>query len=295
MNILGLVFSILLILSFGFYACWDKMILTRKIDATFIGQANVSRQLQNAYESQIYNRTGKLTEFKGKKEKKEKPEKEEKEIPEPPKINPECARFNLWLLIEKGRESQRLLYDQLAHMLRLFYKDALFPESPRLEYRFLDTWIAHIKLAIAESSNQPILLEKIDLKNPSLQILYYHMLRGAEGKYPVLLDFVKVAQMSEKSPEKLCLTHATPEMLSVFFGKAAEAVYKELHGENLAVTNEIIEDICRRHSHTLFDNKIFDLVAVTTPKHNSSNEMILVEEDEATKISFRRKVQMTKL
>lgn len=296
MNVMGLVFSIIMILSFGFYACLEKQSIIRRIDRTFIGQATVSRKIQTIFEKECFNKKRALKKPIKKPKTSPKANKTQKKTPKVLQINPECSRLNLWPLVMSGREENQLLYEQLAQLLRLFYKKplfALFPEQTKLEYRFLDTWIASIKASLLEKPDQPVTLEKIALKDKSLQNLYYNMLRGAEEAFPTLLDFVKVEQVSSK-PEKLCLCHATPQLLSVFFGEAAQAIFDEFHGDNLLVTEEVIENIYRRHEYSIFDRKLFDLLAVTSPKHELSPDMILVEKDTETKISIRKKVHIPK-
>ena len=294
MNVMGLVFSILLVLSFGFYAGLEKEAILRRLDKTFIGSANVSRKIMNAYESESYKEIRSTKKPK----KKSAPPKETavKTIPLPPKINPPCARLNLWPLLTTGREENQLLYEELAELLRVFYKKHLFhffSDPSHLEYRLLDLWIAGLKHSLTEKPDTPIVLEKTDLNDPSLQILYYNMLRGAEWQYPSLLDFVKVIQVKDKE-EKLCLFHATPELLSVFFGNAAKAIYEEMHSDKIIVTEEMIEEICRTHQYTLFNKELFDLLSLTRVKHEKSSEITLIEEDPVSHISLRKKIYLQK-
>ena len=54
MNILGLVFSLLLILSYGFYACWDKQWASSRLRTTYVGNEKITRQVLNHYQSEFY-------------------------------------------------------------------------------------------------------------------------------------------------------------------------------------------------------------------------------------------------
>lgn len=293
MNILSLVFSILIILSFGFYACMEKGVALRRLDATFIGQSNANRKILSKYENEIFNKIRSPKKIKTKKGDTKKPKTAKGKRPnqEISRLNPECARINLWPLIQEGREEHQLLYEQVAILLRTFYKAPLFgffSEKPGLEYRFIDSWLPTLK---ALKPDEPVILEKIALKDASLQMFYYKMLRGSKEQYPSLLDLVKV---SPSSDERVCLFHATPQLLSVFFGNAAEAVYEELHKDHILVTEEMIEETCRKHRFALFDKNIFALLELGRPKHKNSLEKTILEEDAETHISLRKKVYLQK-
>jgi hypothetical protein len=135
-------------------------------------------------------------------------------------------------------------------------------------------------------------LEKAAFKDRSLQTLYYNILRGSKEKYPPLLDFIKATLPPDKK-EKVCLLHATPHMLAVFFGSAAEAIYKEMHSETLAVTEERIEELCRLHHGSQVPKELFELLNLSRFKHPPCSEITLWKEDEATKTSMRKKVYPT--
>ena len=293
MNILALVFSILMILSFGFYTAMEKDHLLRRIDKTFLGQSHAARKLLYKYENESFNAIS-LTKKVKKDTTTEKP-KQKSAAKKPPKkapeINPECARLNLWPLVEEGREEHQLLYEQLASLLRLFYKEHLFThfsDKTGLEHYFLSTWIKSIK---ALDSEQPPVLEKIALTDPSLQMLYYKMLKGAKGRYPSLLDLVKISPITK---EKICLHHANLDLLTLFFGDAAQAVYNELHGDHIIVTEEMIEEACRKGRYTTLDKELFTLLELSRSSHKKSLEKTLVGEDASTHISLRKKVYLRK-
>lgn len=305
MNVLSFVFSILFLLTFAFYACIHRQILTHKIQKTFDSQNIVRRKLAASYEGEVYKaiQTMKKNETEKKttssKTPKQKKEKKKEEIP---KINPECAKLNLWPLLEqiqkdkKDEEENPELYEKAAHLFRLFYQKPLLSGAlakERSEYRFLDEWIACMKEELLKERREEFVLEKIAFKDKTLQALYYNMLRGAETEYPSLLDLVKVKNPKGRK-EKLCLLHATPAMISIFFGEAAAAVYEEMHSETLAVTKERIDELCRLHHHPIQNKDVFDLLNLSRFKHPEASEITLLEEDEESKITLRKKVQKPK-
>ncbi len=300
MNILGFVFSILFLLTFGFYACIHRQTLTHKLQKTFDSQWILERKLQAAYESEVYKE---IPAMKNPKKKSSSP-KTPKQIPkekkeEIPKINPECARLNLWPLIEqaqkegKDEEINPELYEKTAQILRLFYQKPLLSslsQKERVEYLFLDEWIACMKAELLKERKKEFILEKIAFKDETLQTLYYHMLRGGKESYPSLLDLVKVKETKENT-EPICLLHATPTMISVFFGETANAIYSEIHSKELAVTEERIGELCRLHHYPVQNKDVFKLVRLSKLVHKGPSEITLLEEDEEMKISLRKKVR----
>ena len=54
MNILGLIFSLLLILAFGFQVCWEKQVNSNRLHSTFISHEKANRTILNSYQSEIY-------------------------------------------------------------------------------------------------------------------------------------------------------------------------------------------------------------------------------------------------
>ncbi len=295
MNILPLVLSILLILTFGFYSCLEKEAAVYRTNKTFVIQNKLSRGLLKTYEEHHYDAIKAAKKIKSPHEvsSSKRKEKTVREIPEPPPINPECSRLNLWPLLQADKKEHPLLYEQLAQLLRLYYQKPLFrffSERSDFEYQFLDAWLDILKKNLSGASKgKPILLEKAAFSDRSFQILYYNMLRGSKEKYPPLLDFIKAARPLDPQ-EKLCLLHATPGMLAVFFGEAAGAIYDEMHGKTLAVTEERIEELCRTHHGPLIAKELFQLLNLSRFKHPPPPEITLFEEDKQTKTSMRKKV-----
>ena len=297
MNILGIVFSMLLIFSFGFYACLEKQVAIHQIHKTFLAQAKIHHQILSDCEEKNYKSIKAIRKKTLSKGASSSPKASKKSSEKPltiPLVNPECARLNLWPLLQKEEkeEGRPPLYEQLAHLLKIYYEKplfAFFSDRSELEYRFLDAWLLEIRKILAQKPQEPILLEKIAFKDSSLQTLYYNMLRGSKNKYPPLLDFVKIKQVAKES-EKLCLLHATPTMLSVFFTTAANAIYEEMHKETLVITEERIEELCRQHHAAAPPKELFQLLSLSRFSHPSTPETTFWEEDGETKLSIRQKI-----
>ncbi len=298
MNLLGLVFSLLLILSYGYYACWEKQSGANRLRGTYLGHQKVNRKILNSYESEVYER---LRHKKGETDPKPHAEKlglkQETQTPaiSKPPLNADCAKINLWPLIQNGREENPLLYEMAANLLRTFYAGSLYENKPRLEYRLLDEILASSKSALQKKS--PFALEKLAFSEKPLQILYYKMLKGTKshdlsGKsgYPSLLDYIKV----EMAEEKICLFHAHPDILAAIFGpKAAPKLFDEMHKEKAPpFTREKIEQICSESHFVSLDPGIFDLLEIGRTNHRLGIKKTLVENDPETQVSLRKNVYL---
>ncbi len=284
MNILTLVFSLMLIFSFGFYASWDKHMTGRRLRGTYISHQEASRAIFNQFESKIYkdisgvnptpNRT-RHSQKKGGKEKKKSP---------PIPFNWECARLNLWPLMQEGKEAHALLYEWAAHLIRTFYAPFL-PKEKRFEYHFLDVWIASAKQA--HQKEESFSLEKVSLLDPDLQILYYKMLKGtkkwnlAQGEgYPPLLDYVKGVPFDEK----ICIFHAHPDMLTVIFNsKMAFKLHSAIHKkkESAPLTKELIERLSFESHLVGLDPALFTLLELSGySSHQEKNKVFVANQGE---------------
>lgn len=248
MNILGLVFSLLLILSYAFYACSDKQKGSTRLRTTYIGHETVHRKILNSYQSEVYKNMGRsgqsssipIPELEAEEELPD--EAEEKATPAKPKkpdLNHECAKLDLWPLAQEGRENHLALYELAAKLIRTFYAPLNVKEK-NFEYHFLDALLTAIK---THPQGAPFAFEKLEL--PGYQPLYYKMLRGtkewdlaAQIGYPPLLDYIKASS----SKEKVCLFHAHPDVLTYLFGpKVAAALYPAIHQQGTALTKELVE------------------------------------------------------
>jgi len=291
MNILGLVFSLLLILSYGFYACWEKQSGAARLRGTYLGNQIVNRKILNRYESEVYERLRRKKTDGAIKETAEK----ESQPPLNAKIplNCDCAKINLWPLIQEGREEHQVLYEMAAKLLRTFYTRGLY-DKPRLEYRLLDAILASSKSALQKKT--PFALEKLSLGDESLQLVYYKMLKGtkewdlrSEIGYPSLLDYIK----AEQTEEKICLFHAHPDLIGVFFGiKAAQKLFAEMHKENaISLTREAIEQICGEFHLVSLEPELFNLLEIGRTNH-PIGKITLVEQDQETHVSLRKNVYL---
>ena len=292
MNLLGLVFSLLLILSYGFHACWEKQTANARLRGTYLGAQKTNRKLLNRYESEIY---GQLRKKKISGEPKEESEKENPEKMKPkPFQNGECAKMNLWPLLQKGREEHPLLYESAANLLKTFYSASLFEQKPRFEYRMLDALLAAAKL---QSQQEQYGLEKIDLGDETLQKIYYRMLKGPQTgeNRRSLLDYLKIEPHgSEKATGKICLFHADPDLLALFFGvKAGSRLFDEMHQEKAPLlTKETIEQICSEARTPLLKPELFEILEIGRKNHPIGAKRTLVAEDPETHVSLRRSVYL---
>lgn len=294
MNILGLVFSVLLILSYGFYACWDKQLASSRLRTTYVSHEKVNRKILNSYQSKVYDHLG--SQKKTPEPHEEETDEEEVSQPAQPKskkpdLNRECARLNLWPLIQEGREAHPTLYELAAKMIRTFYSP-LQNQKKRFEYHFLDALLAAAKAALQQRT--PFALEKVDLNDADLQRIYYKMLKGTKQwdlslglGYPSLLDYVK----AERSTEKICLFHAHPDLITALFnGKIAASLYAEIHQkEGPAVTKELVEKVCSEHHQISVDPELFKLLEFGKPFHEEHKKTFIAEEGE---ISLRKNLYL---
>jgi len=289
MNILPFVFSILLVLSFSAAALFQKHFSSRRSHTAFLGlrQAELSI-LRQSEEKQFQELPGIPIELP----KKTKPSNPtQKSDPAPwPVVNPVCSRLNLYPLIIDGRTLHPALYDLAANTLRLFYHDQ-FGSEKRMEYRLLDALLAGAKKELPHMGAD-LPLETIPLSSPSLQLLYYKLLKGtkhsnlfsAQG-YPSLIDFFKI----EQAVGKICLFHAHPHMLTSFFGlKSSPHLYQLLHQEKFKAGIELEALLLLANDpHLAFTQApTWDLLDLTHTRHNKLPET-LVAEDEPTGILLR--------
>lgn len=270
MNLLGLVFALLLIFSYGSYAVWDKHVTGNRLRNTHLSHKRANRALLNEFESNFYNNTLKRhktgpsqTSHKSKKEVFEEEVNEDEKIPE---INKECSRLNLWPLIQEGRESHTALYELAAKMIRTFY-DPLLPKEKRFEYRFLNVWLASAKKCI-QGEEGAFSLEKITLLDSDLQKIYYKMLKGTKKwdleeniGYPPLQDYIK----AEPHESKICVFHAHPDMVATLFNrKLAIKLCGEIHKKGGApLTRELIERLGNEAHIFSIDPALFELIQLS--------------------------------
>lgn len=293
MNVLGLVFSLILILTYGFFSCWEKEYGSHRLCNTYLGHEKVNREILLKYERELYEKfRTKPSTSETHKEASPKKQEEENSSPKVPELNLGCARLNLMPLIKEGREEHPQLYELAAKLLRIFYSKSLFESKARFEYQFLDRFLSAAKIAL--NKNTPFALEKISFKDLKDQILYYKMLKGIKGwnlasGSPTLIDYFQFKDSKEE--DKICLFHAHPDLIAVLFGhKAAGKLFQEMHKKDApALTKEKIEQICSE-SHITLDPDLLELIQFGKPNHDPDSKITLIETDDSTHISLRKNV-----
>jgi hypothetical protein len=290
-NILGLIFALILILSYGFYASWEKQNASTHLRSTYVGHQKANRKILNRYQSLVYSK------FNGKSgqeavESDSSLESNDPKQPKPIELNRSCAKINLWPLIQEGRESHPLLYELTAKMIRTFYSALQPPQEKRFEYHFLDQLLSSVKLALQEEPT--FALEKTSFTEAHLQRLFYKMLKGTKKwdllthtGYPSLLDYVKV----EPSQEKVCLFHAHSDMLIVLFGeKIGSALHTLAHQKEAPpITPELVQRISSELHQISIDPDLFNLVQIGRPIHEEAKKTFIAE-DETSNVSLRKNV-----
>jgi hypothetical protein len=296
MNAIGFVFCILAILSFGAIAAFEKQVGAYRLRAGYLGHIAANRQILDQTTSEFYASLKQAPEQEAKeKGEKEKRETQNQEPADPPALNPHCARLNLFPLVERDFKEAEDLYEAAAKLLRVFYGEALFGKKVRAEYKFLDACLKEARLqAMGEGSSA---LEKISLHDPQLQMMYYKMLKGTKKNdllagvgYPSLLDYVKI----ERTASKICLFHAHPNLLAVFFTpKGAAKLYAAMHVPKApALSRENIERICHEVHAPLLDPEVLDLFEIDRQRHGPVSETTLIGKDPDTHVSLRKVVAL---
>ena len=283
MNMIGFVFCVLAALALGSILDLEKQLGTHRLGLSYLGNLAANRQILDQTTSDFY--ASLKADKKKEKEERERQEKEGKEeIPAPPAINPPCAAINLAPLLETDLIQDRALYEMTAKLLRTFYGDTLFENKPRAEYKFLDLLLIELRL------QKSTLLEKVSFKDPGLQAIYYKMLKGTKdgSGYPSLLDYVKI----EHALSKICLYHAHPNLLSVFFTeKSALKIYEAMHRPKASILSpENIVRICQEVHAPLLDVKIFDLLDTAPHSQNRAAKSTILGIDPQTHVSLRKVV-----
>lgn len=283
MNILGLVFSLLLIMSYTFFSISDKHVTSTRVRNVNQGMHNANREILNKYQSLLYKGLNARSTHK----EETTAAVQHPAKPKAPELNRECAKFNLWPLIQEGRKTHPQLYELTAKMLRTLYGHNLFQKEKRGEYAFLNALIASGK-----NENR---IEKIVMPTPELKRLYYKMLKGTktyqlagDGIAP-LSDFLKI----ENSNTKICLCHAHPDLLAAIFSpEVACKLYAELHQKNPPpLTKELIENVCLQGHYSLSDLMIFELLELGRPHHLETKKTLLAE-DEKSHVSLRKNIYL---
>lgn len=298
MNILGFIFCILTVLSLGAMVAFEKQVSAFRLRVSYLGHIVANRDIFNQSVSEFYDclKSHSPPGEKEEKEKKPKSESSESHLPPAPLINPHCARLNLSPLIAVNgmySNSEKSLYEITAKLLKTFYGEALFESKARAEYDFLDSFLKEARNQTTEN----FFLEKVVFKDSDYQEIYYKMLKGMKQNnileeigYPSLLDYIKI----DLSKTKICLFHAHPNLLSVFFtSKAATKLYAALHTPKTpAITQETIERICQEVHAPILNLDLFDFIELHSKQHPPHSKGIMVGKDPESHISLRKVVSL---
>lgn len=279
MNILGIVSTLLVLLSFGALLSFEKQTGSARLRPYYLGQKAACRDLLNQCESKYYASIQRIQSSETKQDADKKPLSKKKKSPEIPPFNPSCARLNLFPLLTRGARTESYLYQASLQLLKTCYGKSLFQGNDREVERFFTQFLQ------AAAQAPELSLEKISFPSPELQRLYYTLLKGTKkrdlaqgiGLAP-LADFFKI----DPSPGKICLRHAHPDLLAALFCPSkAERLYREIH----ASCPESMERICIKLQIPLLYLDLFqDISGICKEKETS-----LLGEDPDTGISLRKK------
>ncbi len=284
MNILGFVFSLLLLLTYSFAASWDLQMGSSRVRSSYLGNQRASRDLINQQVSTLY----KELPYKPTEKDPNQPKKEIKP-PSKPKVKPipangACARINLWPLIQEGRSEHPRLYQLVCQLLDTFYGDLLTGSSSQ----FLDRFLKSAKVCLKDPD--PLEVEKVFLAQEADRLIYYRMLKGVKGEYPSIVDYIKI---DPNWAEKLCLSHADPKLCEILFGpQVGQRLYKLLHKPKPPVLSPaLIDQICSE-VHAIAPDlvSLYDLLLFGKPTHGKTIKMSLEASDVASQVSVKAQV-----
>lgn len=281
MNLLGLVFSILFILSYGYYSIWEKHLTGARVRSAYVSHQKAAREITNQFQSAFYEDlvTIQTEKHPSSKSSSGEPKGETEGTETFPKFNAACAQLNLFPLVQDGKQQHPQLYELMAKLLRTFYPSLLMKEK-RFEYRFLDLLLWSLREDESHS------LEKVAFFDLGMQKVYYKMLKGTKSwdlksgeGYPPLLEYVKV----EPADAKICLFHANPDMLSVVFdSKMAWKLCMEIHKKGgPLLTKELIQRLAFEAHVIGISEEFFELLQWTNYLgHKDKRAVFLAQQGE---------------
>jgi len=282
-NILPFIVAVLLVLGYGASSLLQKHRISACTEKNYLGLRRAERVLLRKSETAKFWKLPGVTVVKEEMKRK----KGENTVVAVPRVNPGCARLNLFPLLTEGKQVHPELYAMALKLLDVFYQDKLF--EPK---QFLDALLAAAKGEL--QNKETVVLETLDLG--PLQAGYYAALKGtkqcdlvAKSGYPALIDYVKF----ERVPTQVCLYHAHPNMMAPFFGaKNAPVLYQKLHTEaKPGVEIEAIFHMIDSREIRFVNPNVWKLLELTKPRHNRSAVLeATVADDPASGVSVRRKV-----
>ena len=281
MNALTLVLGLMLIFTCTFSLSFRKAVLAVPVEQTSSSHAKATQKILNSYEKDRYLRL----------REKPKPKKEQSIAsastanlkPQDHSKNLECARLNLWPLLEGDKSSHKLLYQTIAQVIRNLYAEKLFPE-PKFEYLLLDAVLESAKLELKKNPDfNHFPLEKLALagkKKLPLQQIYYYMLKGTKPiakSYPSLLE---VVTLEREEASKICIAHASHSLLKALFGeRATRSILKELDKEKPTLGKEELKEICFRDANLNTTPEFLDLFNFK-PHRMKQTQKIIAQSDQ---------------
>ncbi len=284
MNVIPFVMAILLILTYGMAASMQGRFLTHRNQKAYLSLRGAELDILRKSERRQFKA------MPGTPVKKEQPPRssrpkqqaKSKKSKQTIELNAPCARLNLYPLILEGRDANAALYETAAKTLRIFYQTTFFHTEKRFEYKLLDAILAGAKAKI-EGKNS-LALETIAIQDPSLQPLYYALLKGtkhyqlSEVGYPTLVDYWKI----EKETGKICLFHCHPDMLTIFFGpKTAPKLFKELreNSKKAGMSLDAILEWASDPQLRFVEKAVWDLIDFKRPQHSDSLRQTMIGQE----------------
>lgn len=285
MNFLTLIFSLLLILSFGTHLILEKQNSQKKLRSSIMGHLAAQRKILSQCEQHSYQAIKlPITPVQETRQSTAK-----KRSPQIPKINPECAKINLFPLIQEGKEAEPLLYEIMTRLIKTFYGPVLFKDAKE-EIPFLTAFLQVSKKALEKK--ELFALEKLSFENPKLQRIYYQMLKGTKDPssnkgFPSLLDVTKV----EENKTKICLAHAHLSQLKLLFGpQIANRLFQEIHQDlPTPLTKELIERIYSECHALAPSPSLLNLIEFGT-FHPHKNKTTYIAEDSSTHVTLKKNI-----
>ncbi|MDE3055185.1 MAG: hypothetical protein KGI80_00595 [Verrucomicrobiota bacterium] len=293
MNAIGFLSFLLSILSFAVVASFAKFTSTQRVRSTYIGHLEANRSLLNqAVRSSFDKISGTRNENQesaNKQSVKEKSaNKETNRSYTPPSFNPDYSRFNLYPLLNGKKDP--FLYAIALKMLHFLYGRSLFVQDSA--NRFFDAWLVAIDQR--GDTEDPFALEKVAFGSPTLQQLYYRMLKGAPHKdpYPSLLEYFKI----EPAETKIFLYQAHPTLLAALFSpEAAKKLEDAFHRgpKGPMPDREVIAQICFLAGLSI-DPKLLDLCDLGKRAPRTNAKKIFLGSNASHTVALQKKLSIAR-
>lgn len=289
MNILVTISTILLILALSTQSILSKRIDVEKIQISHSGNMQAQRKAYNLCEKNLYkSKKGKKSESY-KKSNTTIDSKTKKTIHVKDKVEIHgCSQLNIYpLFLEENKNT----YELLARLIKHVYKDtSTFKNTneKNLEYKLIDQIILAGKNLI--KNKQEVELPKLKLQNEKYQQLYYRMLKGTKFYdpnknigIPSLLDVITI---NSSTSNRICLQHASYDMLSSLFNKKiAEKIIKS-RLENNKITKEDFNKILEQEN--IATQRDFNPLEFISFTHKRDSYVTVLGIDEKTQITIRK-------